>query len=121
LADTQKAYSGHDIVEVYRCGVWGAVDPSTSVIYCHGDGAPATTWNLMGDPSLVEAHGPAAHTNPGQFRRAAIANYFVWQRGAHTYAVSRLNNYCRSILEMSDKGWPGGLRWLHGEDEAGRR
>jgi len=121
LADTERAYSGHAIVELHRSGTWGAVDPSTSVIYCLPDGRPARTWDLMSDPGLVEAHGPAAYTNPGQFRRAAIANYFAWQSGAYDYAVSAPNEYYRPILEMSDKGWPGGLRWLHGEDQAGRR
>ena len=27
-----------------------------------------------------------------------------------------MNDYYRSILSMADRGWPGGLRWLHGED-----
>ena len=36
----------------------------------------------------------------------------------YDYAVSPINDYYRSILEMSGRGWPGGLRWLHGEDAA---
>lgn len=88
LADTENAYSGHVIVEVCRSGLWGAVDSSTVVVYRRADGMPATTWNLMNDRDLVESHGPAAYTSPGQFRAAAVSNYFVWERGAYDYAVS---------------------------------
>jgi hypothetical protein len=116
LADTDKAYSGHAIVEVYRRGVWGAVDSTTNVVYRHRSGGPATTWDLMNDQQLVEAHGPAPYTNPGQFRCAAIANYFVWESSSYDYTAGGLNSYYRSILEMSLQRWPGGLRWLHGED-----
>jgi len=121
LADTEQAYSGHAIIEVHRRGVWGAVDSSTAVVYRRADGVSATTWELMNDRDLVESHGPAAYTSPGQFRAAAVSNYFVWESGAYDYTVSGANDYYRSILKMADKGWPGGLRWLHGEDEASGR
>jgi len=119
LADTQKAYSGHAIIEVYRAGVWGAVDPITDVVYCHPGGKPASTWNLINDPKLIERHWrdeSTLYTKAGQFRAAAITNYFVWRWKDYDYTVSGPNDYYRSILKMADKGWPGGLRWLHGED-----
>lgn len=53
-----------------------------------------------------------------QFVVAAITNYFVWRSRDYDYTVSGVNEYYRSILEMSLGGWPGGLRWLHGEDRA---
>ena len=118
LADIEAAYSGHAIVEVYRDAVWGAVDPSTGVLYLQ-NGTPATTWDLMGDPAAVYSHGPAAYCQPELFRAAAVSNYFVWESSSYDYRVSGLNEYYRSILEMADKGWPGGLRWLHGEAEVG--
>ncbi len=121
LVDTKKAYSGHVIVEVYRAKRWGAVDPLTKVIYYHPEGAPASTWDLMNDPSLIKDHSKGkstSYTTVGQFRAAAISNYFVWLSGEYNYTVSNINPYYRSILEMSDKGWPGGLRWLHGEDSS---
>ncbi|HUT59494.1 MAG TPA: transglutaminase-like domain-containing protein [Phycisphaerae bacterium] len=121
LADTDSAYSGHAITEVFRAGRWGAVDMLTNVIYRSPDGAPASTWELMNHPDWIRAHGlarPSYYTRPEQFRGAAVANYFVQDRCRYDYAVSGLNDYCRSILEMSDKGWPGGLRWLHGEDRS---
>lgn len=119
LADTAQAYSGHVITEVYRQRVWGAVDPTTAVTYRHPDGRPASTWQLMNQPGLVKAHwkGEATPcTTVGQFRAAAISNYFVSEKETYDYTISPLNDYCRSILEMSIQGWPGGLRWLHGED-----
>ncbi len=127
LANIGQAYSGHVIIEVYRGGVWGAVDPTTNVIYHHLDSRastssaprPATTHDLMMQPDLVKAHyrdETTLYTVPGQFREAAVSNYFVWDRGKYDYAASGLNGYYRSILTMSSQGWPGGLRWLHGED-----
>lgn len=118
LADTARAYCGHDIVEVLRHGRWGAVDPTTDVIYRHLAGEPASAWELMNDPGLIERHrrgGATIYTTPAQFRCAAISNYFVWEHDEYDYTVSGINPYYRSILEMSAKGWPGGLRWLHGE------
>jgi hypothetical protein len=119
LFDLEQAYSGHVIIEAYRAGTWGAADSSTGVVYRRPDGQPATVWDLMTTPALVEAHqGPTAfYTAVGQFRAAGIANYFCWQPEAYDYTVTGLNEYCLSILDMSDQGWPGGLRWLHGEDE----
>ena len=120
LADVEQAYSGHAIIEAHRQGKWGAVDATTDVVYRHPDGRPATTWELMNEPSLIEAHRRKTgtiYTTPGQFRAAAVSNYFVWEREKHGYTVSGMNEYCRSILEMSLRGWPGGLRWLHGEDK----
>jgi len=119
LVDSEKAYSGHVIMEVYRAKVWGAVDPLTNVIYRHPEGKPASTWDLMNNSRLIEYHSrgdSTLYTTPGQFRRAAISNYFVWHWKKYNYTVNKINNYYRSILEMSNKGWPGGLRWLHGEE-----
>jgi len=120
LIDTEKPYSGHVIIEVCRAEIWGAVDPLTNVIYRHPGGKPASTWDLMNNHRLIERHWRdkfTLYTTVDQFRGAAISNYFVWCWGEYDYTVSEINDYCRSILEMSDKGWPGGLRWLHGKDK----
>jgi hypothetical protein len=119
LADVEQAYSGHAIIEARRAGVWGAVDPTGSVVYRHPGGRPASTWDLMSDADLLMRHAPAPFTTVGQFRRAAVANYFIGDSAFYAYTVSGPNAYYRSILEMSGKGWPGGLRWLHGEDRRG--
>ena len=118
LADVKKAYSGHAIVEIYWNGSWCAVDQSSNVVYFH-NGRPVSVWELMNDPRLFRpySHKSLSYVNPSQFRKAAISNYFVWEWKKYSYQITRINEYYRSILEMSEKGWPNGLRWLHGEDK----
>lgn len=119
LVDTEKAYSGHVIIEVYRAKVWGAVDPLTNVIYRYPEGRPVSTWDLMSNFDLIERHKKdklTPYTAVDQFRAAAIANYFIWQWRKYNYTASEINDYYRSILEMSNQGWPGGLRWLNATD-----
>jgi len=121
LADTGNAYNGHAVIEVYRAATWGAVDTTTNVVYRHLDGKPASTWDLMKDARLVRCHWrneSTLYTRPEQFKAATITNYFVWLWKDYDYAVSGVNDYYRSILNMASKGWPGGLRWLHGEDKS---
>ena len=120
LFDTAQAYSAHVIIEAHRRGTWGAVDSSTDVVYRHRGGAPASTWELTNDLGLVESHyrdESTLYTRAGQFRAAAVVNYFAWERRKYDFTTSGLNDYYRSILEMAGKGWPGGLKWLHGEDD----
>jgi hypothetical protein len=119
LFDETKAYHGHVIAEVYRSSAWGAVDFVTNVIYRDG-GKPASSWELMNSPKLIEKHwrgDSTYYTTATQFSRVAITNYFVWNWKEYDYTVSRVNEYYRSILEMSEKAWPGGFRWLHGEED----
>ncbi|HUU42555.1 MAG TPA: hypothetical protein VMX57_02185 [Planctomycetota bacterium] len=106
------------------------MDVTTDVVYRHADGRPATTWALMNDAARSTRSGPSAlvgshardeatsYTRAGQFRTASVVNYFVGDHGTFDYTVSGVNACYRSILEMSSRGWPGGLRWLHGEDES---
>ena len=120
LFNVDQAYSGHVIIEAFRNERWGALDSSTGVVYTTAEGEPASVWTLMNSPPLIETHrvdARACYTTVGQFRAAGIANYFCWERHKYDYTVSGLNDYYYSILEMSNKGWPGGLRWLHGEDK----
>lgn len=104
LADTAQAYSGHVITEAHRNGVWGAVDTTTGKVYVDADGCPVSA-------AAIRRTG-----QQGQFRCVAVANYFVWEAAKYTYTVSGINDYYRSILTKAQQGWPGGLRWLHGEE-----
>lgn len=117
LFNLNAAYSGHVIVEVHRLGTWGAVDTNSGIVYRKADGLPATTWDLMNDAELVMRHGgpEGRHMRPSQFASAGIANYSVQHSDSFDYTVTGLNDYYRAILTMANKGWPGGLRWLHGE------
>ena len=119
LFNLSQAYSGHQIIEVYNEGGWAAVDPLNGVAYRHPNGKPATTWELMNDEELVRASWldrSSFYTNPRQFEAAAVCNYLIRQASDFDYTVSPLNDYTRRVLEMADAGWPGGLRWLHGEN-----
>ncbi len=117
LFNLNAAYSGHVIVEVHRLGTWGAVDTNSGFVYRKDDGRPATTWDLMNDAELVMRYGGSegAQMRPSQFASAGIANYKVRDSDTYDYTVTGLNEYYRAILTMAKKGWPGGLRWLHGE------
>lgn len=120
LFDTSQAYSGHVIIETYRNGRWGAIDTATWVVYRHEDGRPASTWELMNEPDLIDwnrrRHRGAYTSTREQFAGAAISYYIVWDSARYDYGVSSINDYYRSILSMANQGWPGGLRWLHGEE-----
>jgi hypothetical protein len=119
LFDLDQAYYGHVIVELYYRGKWGAADSSTGIVYREA-GSPASVWQLMNDPALVLAHrnDPREfYSTPGQFRAAGLANYLCTDFERFDYSVSGLNVYYHSILDMCNRGWPGGIRWLHGEDE----
>ncbi|HXQ49079.1 MAG TPA: transglutaminase domain-containing protein [Thermoplasmata archaeon] len=121
LEDTGQAYSGHMIVETWRSGKWGAVDAIGNVVYRAEDGSPATTWELMSRPELLDAQPvgrPAPGARRGQFSWAAIANYALGPIDSVDYSVGSITPYYRAILALSDQGWPGGLRWLFGEDDS---
>lgn len=120
LFNLNQAHSAHEIIEAFTEGVWGAADPVNGVVYRHPDGRPATTWELMNDERLVNGswEGRSSfYADPRQFQGAAVCNYAIRRASDFDYTVSRLNDYCRRVLEMANAGWPGGLRWLH--DEAG--
>jgi len=119
LADPTRPYYGHGIIEVSRGGNWGAVDCLSNVVYRKADASPASVWELQQDPDLVVRHQAGEFTTyvqASQFRDAAIVDYPVEERASFSYGVGRANSYYAAILEMADKGWPGGSRWLHGED-----
>ena len=120
LFDTRQAYSGHAIIETNRSERWGAIDTTTGAVYRRPDGRPASTWELMNKPDLIEwnrrRHRGAYTSTREQFAGVAISNYFVWDSARYDYGVSSINDYYRSILSMANQGWPGGLRWLHGEE-----
>ena len=54
LFNLEQAYSGHQIIEAFIEGIWGAADPLNRIVYRHPDGLLATTWELMNGDRLVE-------------------------------------------------------------------
>ena len=119
LFDLDHAYSGHVIVEAHCSGRWGALDPSTGTVFRAADGLPASIWESMRESGSEEGQNRSMKTpcfTPVCSRAAGIANYSVWESHRYDYTVTGLNGYYSSILDMAGKGWPGGLRWLHGEN-----
>ena len=119
LFNLSQAHSAHEIIEAFIEGVWGAVDALNGVVYRHPMGRPATTWELMSDGRLVRGSWECRrsfYADPLQFEGAAVCNYPIWRASNFCYTVSPLNDYTRRVLEMANAGWPGGLRWLHGEE-----
>ncbi|MEO0270627.1 MAG: transglutaminase domain-containing protein [candidate division WOR-3 bacterium] len=114
-----KAYWGHSIIEVFYNGKWGAIDPLFNVIYIFPDNKPASVLELHKDKNLViyNSRGDLTpYTNPEQFKKCAISNYFIWEWKKYNYSESKLNDYAKKILDMANKGWPGGTRWLFKEN-----
>jgi len=119
LADIARPYSGHTVIEAFRGRRWGCVDSRTGVVYLDPRGQPASTWDLIRHPAWISRYyrsDSAPYSRAGQFRRAAIAEYRLPVRPASLYRTSRVNDYYRSVLRLSSRGWPGGLRWRFGED-----
>jgi transglutaminase-like putative cysteine protease len=114
LFDLGNAYSGHAAIEAYRGGAWGLVDPITARVHRQPDGSLASAWSLMTAPRTAD---PAPDPESDWSSCAAgVVNYLVGDRHRYDYTVSVVNDYYRPVLQMSLRGWPGGLRWLHGED-----
>lgn len=116
--NTNQAYSGHVINEVYRNGIWGIVDTTNGVVYYKHDKKPITSWEVMNRVSTIEGLNNTFSSNIDfdQFIGVAISNYLVSDNNKYNYSLSQVNNYYAKILEASSNGWSGGLRWICGED-----
>ncbi len=110
LFDTARAYSGHQIIEAYIDGSWVCADPVNGFVYKKSDGAPASALDVM-----RERRASSTDHN-GLFRAVFLVNYNPVAASNYDFTESRANAYYMSILAQSSAGWPGGLRWLHGED-----
>jgi hypothetical protein len=81
--------------------------------------AKNSAWDVMNkneDILSKDSSGNTLDIDFNQFSGIAISNYYINDHINYDYSVSGINQYYKGILEMSDKGWPGGIRWLHGED-----
>lgn len=119
LINIDKAYSGHEIAEVYWNNKWGAIDTTYGIIYRNKEKRPLSVWDLMNDPGLIRINVKRSLANEmiGKFRSAALVNYFAKDFKKYIYTKSKVNDYYRGILKMSSRGWPGGIRWLNNEDK----
>ena len=110
LVDTARAYSGHQVIEAHIDGSWVCADPVHDFVYQRSDGTPASALDVM-----RERHASSGQ-HSGIFRDVFLVNYNPMEASTYDFTESRANAYYRSILNQSSAGWPGGLRWLHGED-----
>jgi len=118
LINIDKAYNGHEIVEVYWNNKWGAIDTTYGIIYRNKEKRSLSVWNLMNDSGLIRINVKKSMANEmiGKFRSAALINYFIKDFKKYIYTKSKVHNYYRGIFKMSSRGWPGGIRWLNNED-----
>ncbi len=121
LADPGRPYHGHMVVEAWDGRSWGALDVVEGRVHSDPEGRPASAWDLMQHPAWLGGRVRGPYDRAGQYGVAAIGDYPPPPYGPRAFAISRVSPYYRSILGMSDRGWPGGLRWLHGEDDAATR
>lgn len=106
LANPEKAYNGHVVVEAYYDGKFGVVDPIYG--YCFYDKAPLDAFTLTTEPKYMECY-PEEYS--GLFRLAAISQYDPMDP-LNNYSVSKVNNYTRTLLSQDHKGF-----WIMGEDK----
>lgn len=110
LFDTARAYSGHQVIEAYIDGSWVCADLVHGFVHQRSDGNPASALDVM-----RERRASSTKRN-GLFRAVFLVNYNPMEASTYDFTESRVNAYYLSILTQSSAGWPGGLRWLHGED-----
>jgi len=110
LFDTVRAFSGHQVIEAYIDGSWVCADPVNGFVYEKSNGSPASTLDV------IRQRHAASRKLIGLFRAVFLVNYNPMMASTCDFNESRVNAYYLSILNQSSAGWPGGLRWLHGED-----
>ncbi len=118
LFNTARAYSGHQVIEAFVDGSWVCADPVHGNVFERSGGKPASALDLMRERSKTESEAskdasPIDHN--GLFRAAFIVNYNPTLASTYDFTESAADAYYLSILNQSSAGWPGGLRWLHGE------
>jgi hypothetical protein len=112
-ANTNFAYCGHQVAEVYFDEAWHVADLNEGLLYPH------SAWEIHNKPGLI-AGKPEGYIffAPGeQYQSVGISNYYVDESENYSYETSRVNDYCRAILAHSAKNWEGGIRWIHGEEQ----
>ena len=123
-ANTNFAYCGHTVVEVYYNNNWGVIDPTNGLVFEQGEGYPASAWTIKRNPQIVNDAFTKKYGvnedffNPGeQYESVAIVNYYTHEKERYDYTTSNLNEYVCGILVHSHEKWAGGIRWIYNEDK----
>lgn len=106
LANLDRAYNGHVIVEAYYEGKFGLVDFLYGLVF-YEDG-PVSAWDVLekGLPKMAERGEEYA----GLFRAVAVSGYDPM--GENDYTASEPNEYTRRLIETDHQN-----RWIMGEDK----
>lgn len=105
LADLEKAYYGHVVVEAYYEGRYGLCDFIHG--YCFYKGKPLSAYDLLTKKAYLAAY-PEEYR--GLYSAVAISEYDPTQK--HCYEISALNAYTARILQEDHQG-----KWFMGEDQ----
>lgn len=106
LANLEKAYNGHVIVEAFYEGKFGVIDPLYG--YCFYEGEPLDAYTLMSETAHLKDYDAEYRD---LFRKIAISEYDPLDTD-NDYSISSVNDYYRTLLSTAHNG-----RWLMGEDE----
>jgi len=120
------AYCGHSVAEVYYDNKWCLTDPNAGLAFRHENGSPASAWEVHNNYEIankiyhnsdLDSYGNSIFFPPGeQFDSIGISNYYVGDMDKYDYTTSGTNEFYRKILKHSGEKWAGGLRWVHGEE-----
>ncbi|MCL2853985.1 MAG: transglutaminase-like domain-containing protein [Defluviitaleaceae bacterium] len=126
-ANTNFAYCGHVVAEVYYDGKWCVTDPNAGIVFKHESGEPASAWDVhndyeianriyrLKDPGRMQGNG--IFFPPGeQFESVGIVNYYIDEMEKYSYETSGTNEFYKLILKNAGEKWADGLRWVHGEE-----
>ena len=106
LANLEKAYNAHVIVEAFYEGKFGVVDPLYGYFFYEGE--PLDAYTLMNEPDYLKDYDMEYRN---LFRKIAISEYDPLDTD-NDYSISSVNDYYRTLLSTVHNG-----RWLMGEDE----
>lgn len=104
LANLNKAYNGHVVVEAYYEGKYGICDFLYG--YCFYDGRPLDAYDLMGRRQYLEGY---SEDYASLYSAVAISEYDPM--GRNDYTVSLPNQYTTNIINTDHGG-----KWFMGED-----
>ena len=105
VADPNKAYHGHVLLEVYYNNSWGVVDPLYGYVFY--DNKPISAKDILLSTQLQKMD--ADYKN--MFKQIAIAEYNP-NESDNKYIVSRCNEYTYKLNNIKQDG-----TWLLGEDK----
>lgn len=106
LANLERAYNGHVIVEAYYEGRYGLVDFLYGLVFYEDGPISARDVLERGVPEMADR----GESYTGLFRAMAINEYDPM--GENNYTVSAPNDYCRTLINTDHQD-----KWIMGEDK----